>query len=38
MDHPCATDENDRVCFTFSEAHHVFVPWGYNNQLNILKK
>ena len=31
MEHPCATDENDRVCFTFSEEHRVFVPWGYNS-------
>ena len=38
MEHPCATDKNDRVCFTFSEAHRVFVPLGYNSRLRILKK
>ena len=37
MEHPCATDKNDRVCFTYSEAHHVFVPWGYNSLLNLLR-
>ena len=24
MEHPCATDKNERVCFTYSEAHYVF--------------
>ena len=38
MEHPCATDKNDRVCFTYSEAHHVFVPWGYKSHLTFLKK
>jgi len=38
MEHPCATDKNDRVCFTFDEEHRVFVPWGYNSHLRILKK
>ena len=33
-----AVVSTDRVCFTYNEAHHVFVPWGYNRQLNILKK
>ena len=35
MDHPCATDKDDKVCFTFSEAHHVFVPWGYKSHLTF---
>ena len=38
MEHPCATDTDDRVCFTYSEAHHVFVPWGYKSHLTFLKK
>ena len=41
MEHPCATDKNDRVCFTYSEAHYVFffcVPWGYKSHLTFLKK
>jgi len=38
MEHPCATDKGDRVCFTFSEAHHAFVPWRYKSHLNVLKK
>ena len=37
MEHACATDKTDRVCFTFSEEHRVFVPWGYNSHLHILK-
>jgi len=37
-EHPCATDKNDRVCFTYSEENHVFVPWGYNSVLRLLKK
>ena len=35
MDHPCATDKDDKVCFTFIEAHHVFVPWGYKSHLTF---
>jgi Leucine-rich repeat (LRR) protein len=38
MEHPCATDKDDTVCFTYSEAHHVFVPWGYKSHLTFLKK
>ena len=37
VDHPCATDKKDRVCFTYSEEYHVFVPWGYNSHLKIFK-
>ena len=35
-DVPCAV-RGDLVCFTFSERHRVFVPWGYNSQLKIMK-
>ena len=37
-ENPCVDDENDMVCFTYSEMHnvvcftysemHIFVPWG----------
>ena len=33
----CSAREGDRVCFTFSERHQVFVPWGYNSDLEIVK-
>jgi len=36
-DVPCSAREGDRVCFTFSERHQVFVPWGYNSELKIVK-
>jgi hypothetical protein len=35
MEHACAADKTDRVCFTFSEERRVFVPWGYNSHLRI---
>jgi len=37
VDHACSATENDRVCFTYSEEHHVFVPWGYSRHLHIFK-
>ena len=37
MDHPCCTNKNDKVCFTYNVVHHVFVPWGYNSHLHIFK-
>ena len=36
-DVPCSAREGDLVCFTFSERHQVFVPWGYNSDLEIIK-
>ena len=36
-DVPCSVREGDLVCFTFSERHQVFVPWGYNSELKIVK-
>ena len=36
-DVPCSAREGDLVCFTFSERHQVFVPWGYNSDLKIIK-
>ena len=33
----CSAREGDRVCFTFSERHQLFVPWGYNSDLEIAK-
>ena len=38
MEHPCCADKDDRVCFTYSEEHRVFVPWGYNRHLHLFKK
>ena len=34
---PCSARVGDRVCFTFSERYRVFVPWGYNSDLQIVK-
>jgi len=28
VQHPCSLDTNDWVCFTYSEEHAFFVPWG----------
>ena len=36
--HPCSDNKKDTVCFTYSEVHRVFVPWGYNSDLRILKQ
>ena len=35
---PCAIEEQDWVCFTYNEFHDVFVPWGYNRELLIVRK
>ena len=35
--HPCAHDKKDMVCFTYSEKHKVFVPWGRNSALNVVR-
>jgi hypothetical protein len=36
LSHPCGDDKNDLVCFTYSEFHHVFVPWGLNSELRVV--
>lgn len=33
----CVTRPNDAMCFTFNEQHEVFVPWGYNSELRIIR-
>ena len=33
----CATD-CVLVCYTYSEKHEVFVPWGFNRQLGLVVK
>ena len=35
---PCAIEKHDWVCFTYNELHDVFVPWGYNRELLIVRK
>ena len=35
---PCAYEAEDWVCYTYSEKHEVFVPWGYNLQLGLVVK
>ena len=35
---PCAIQAQDWVCYTCSEKHEVFVPWGYNRKLGLVKK
>jgi hypothetical protein len=35
---PCAYEAKDWVCYTYSEKHEVFVPWGYNLQLGLVVK
>ena len=35
---PCALETRDWVCFTYNEVHRVFVPWGYNRQLDLVVK
>ena len=35
---PCAYEAEDWVCYTYSEKHEVFVPWGYNRQLGLVVK
>ena len=32
--HPCAAP-SDPVCFTYSEADSVFVPWGFSSALGL---
>ena len=34
----CALEISDWVCFTYNEFHDVFVPWGYNRELLIVRK
>ena len=34
---PCALEKGDWVCFTYNEVHHVYVPWGYNLDLRIMR-
>ena len=34
----CALETSDWVCFTYNEVHRVFVPWGYNRQLDLVVK
>lgn len=33
---PCALERGGLVCFTYSEAHEVFVPWGDNSDLLLV--
>ena len=35
---PCMVGKGDLVCFTYSEVHDVFVPWGHNTDLSLVKK
>lgn len=35
--HQC-TDGVDWMCFTYSEVHDVFVPWGLNSVLHVIKR
>jgi len=35
---PCALEKGDWVCFTYNEVHHVYVPWGYNLNLQIMRE
>ena len=35
-DVPCALERGGLVCFTYSEAHQVFVPWGDNKHLSLV--
>ena len=34
---PCALATGEWICFTYNEMHDVFVPWGYNSMLRIVK-
>jgi len=31
----CSIPQGDVMCYTFSEVHHVFVPWGLNSELKL---
>ena len=33
----CATSEEDFMCYVFDEQEHVFLPWGRNSELKIVK-
>ena len=35
--HPCVAREGDQACFTYSERHAVFVPWGFNSALRVVR-
>jgi len=35
--HPCVEREDDWTCFTYSERHKVFVPWGLNSALHVMR-
>jgi len=35
---PCALQAQDWVCYTYNEKYEVFVPWGYNLELGLVKK
>jgi len=32
---PCMIPVGDAICFTYSEEHRIFVPWGLNSALNL---
>ena len=36
VSHPCALDD-DIVCFTYNEVKDVFVPWGLNSVIRVVK-
>ena len=31
----CSEQVDDALCFTFSEQHNVFVPWGFSKELSM---
>jgi len=35
---PCAIQAQDWHCYTYSEKHKVFVPWGFNRDLALVVK
>ena len=35
--HPCVFDD-DLACFTYNEMKGVFVPWGLNSVIRVVKK
>jgi len=37
INHPSVRGGGDSMCFTFSEENHVFVPWGLNSVLRVVK-
>ena len=38
MEHPCCGEKKDNMCFTYSEVYHVFVPWGCNSDIGLMKQ